>query len=120
MVDNLMVWLESTAEKRAEILAYSRSPLPTDPGERQLDISKALTYGQDAGDLLADVDKHLTDETARQTLAVINDSKGLTANERKLVVKGRVSQLSHLRDGLQVVYTSIKDRRFTLMSVGRW
>lgn len=117
---NLEEWLISTNEKRLELLAYSRSPIPTDPGERSLDISVALQHGQDAGDLLADADKHVTDETGRQVLKVRLDYPELNSGEREKVVKGRVSDLARLRDGLHVIYQSIKDRRFTLMSVGRW
>jgi hypothetical protein len=43
----------------------------------------------------------------------------LTADERKSVVKSRVSNVARLRDGMQVVYTSIKDRRFALMNLNR-
>lgn len=117
---NLEEWLVSTAEKRAELLAYSRSPIPTDPGERQLDVSEALQHGQDAGDLVADADKYLTDQTAKEILAVRSEMPHLTADERRLTVKARVSTVERLRDGLQVVYGSIKERRFVLMSVGRW
>lgn len=113
-------WLVSTEEKRSELLAYSRSPIPTDPGERSLDISVALQHGQDAGDLLADADKHVTDETGKQVLQVRLDHSELNGTEREKIVKGRVSNVVRLRDGLHVIYTSIKDRRFTLMSVGRW
>ncbi len=119
-MSDLEEWLESTDEKRAELLAYARSPLPTDPGLRQLDVSKAIQLGQDAGDLLADMEKHLIDETARAVLSVRKTDGELTADERKATVKAKVSGVARLRDGLQVVYTSIKDRRFALMSVGRW
>lgn len=117
---NLEEWLVSTNEKRSELLNYSRSPIPTDPGERSLDISIALQHGQDAGDLLADADKHVTDETGKQVLKVRLDYPELNSGEREKVVKGRVSDVTRLRDGLHVIYQSIKDRRFTLMSVGRW
>lgn len=119
MTDALKEWLESTAEKRTELLAYARSKIPTDPGVRQLDVSNALELGQDAGDLLADAEQHLIDETGRAVLAVRKENGELTADERKAVVKAKVSDLSRLRDGLQVVYSSIKDRRFALMNLNR-
>lgn len=115
----LQEWLDSTVEKRAELLAYARSKIPTDPGNRQLDVSTAIELGQDAGDLLADMEKHLIDETAKEVLAVRRDNGELTADERKAVVKARVSAIARLRDGMQVVYTSIKDRRFALMNLNR-
>lgn len=112
-------WLVSTAEKRADLLKYAQSPIPTDPGERYLDISKALELGQEAGDLLADLEKHLIDETGKAVLAVRSSQGELTADERKSCVKARVSSVARLRDGMQVIYTSLKDRRFVLMNLNR-
>jgi len=110
-------WLLSTAEKRAELLAYARSPISTDPGERQLDISKSLEMGQDAGDLLADADQYLSLALAKATLEARADHDAQTA---KAVAQGATAGLQRVRDGIAVCYRSIKDRRFSLMSVGRW
>ncbi len=115
----LKEWLDSTAEKRGQLLAYARSHIPTDPGARQMDVSTAVEMGQDAGDLLADAEKLLIDEVGRATMSVRRDSGELTADERKAMVKAKVSDVARLRDGLQVVYTSIKDRRFALMNLNR-
>jgi hypothetical protein len=112
-------WLESTDERRSALLAYATSELPTDPGERQLDVSKALTNGQDSGDLLADLEKHLIDMTAIAVLAVRRENGELTADERKTLVKSKVSAIARLRDGLQVIYSSIKSRQFVLMNLNR-
>ena len=115
----LQEWLESTAELRAKLLAYAQSKIPTDPGARQVDVSTALELGQDAGDMLADLEQHVIDETAKAVMEVRRTDGELTADERKAVVKSRVSKIARLRDGLQVIYTSIKDRRFVLMNLGR-
>ncbi len=115
----LQEWLESTAERRGQLLAYAQSKIPTDPGARQLDVSTALELGQDAGDMLADLEQHVIDETAKAVMEVRRTDGELTADERKAVVKSRVSKIARLRDGLQVIYTSIKDRRFVLMNLGR-
>ena len=111
-------WLDSTAEIRAKLLAYSRSPIPTDPGARQLDVSEALTLGQDAGDLMVDVDKHLADRTAQEILGF--KGEGFSADERKQLIKSKVSDITMLRNKLKIIYKTITDRRFSLMSVGRW
>lgn len=115
----LAEWLGSTAEKRVELLAYAQSKIPTDPGARQIDVSTALELGQDAGDLLADLEQHLIDETAKAIMEVRRTAGELTADERKAIVKSRVSSVSRLRDGMQVIYSSIKDRRFVLMNLNR-
>ena len=62
----------------------------------------------------------MIDETARAVLAVRKENEGMTVDDRRILVKAAVSKIARLRDGLQVVYSSIKDRRFALMSVGRW
>ena len=114
---DLEIWLDSTDEKRGELLAYSRSPIPSDPGQRQADISKALALAQDAGDLLSDMDKFLTDLTAQAILQIEGD---YSSDERKALVKAKVSGVTRLRDGLKVLYGSIRERRFCLMSISRW
>lgn len=110
-------WLESTDETRSKLLTYSRSPIPTDPGERQLDVSKALEYGQDAGDLMADMDQFLSVKFAQAMLEARKDHDAQTA---RVVAKGATASIERLRDGLAVTYKTIQDRRFTLMSIGRW
>ncbi len=118
-------WLASTTEKRAVLLSYAQSAIPTDPGERYLDISKALELGQDAGDLLADLEKLLIDQTGKAVLdiraadAKLEKEYRRTADERRISVKAGTSALARLRDGMQVIYTSIKDRRFVLMNLNR-
>ena len=116
---DLEAWIESTDEIRARLLAYSKSPIPTDAGERQADISSAIELGQDAGDLLADCDSYLLLAESQAVLAVRDEYQDLSADERKAMVKSRVAPISRLRDGLAVLYRNIKDRRFALMSVGR-
>lgn len=109
-------WLTSTAPRRQELLDYSRSKIPTDHGERQLDVSKALENGQDAGDLLADVEVYLSQELAKETLAAREKHDAQTA---KVVALGKVSQINRLRNGLAVLYRTLTDRRFALMNLNR-
>lgn len=110
-------WLSSTTELRGSILAYSKSPIPQDPGARHLDISKALGMGQDAGDLLADADQYLSQAIARAVLEARKDNDASTA---RVVARGATAGLQRVRDGIAVCCQTIKDRRFTLMSIGRW
>lgn len=113
---DLSEWLESTAEKRDALLAYSRSPIPTDPGTRQLDVSTALEFGQDAGDLLADADVYLSHALAAATLEARAEHDAQTA---RMVARSKAASVQRLRDGLAVCYQTIKDRRFSLMNLNR-
>lgn len=112
-------WLVSSQEKRDELLAYSISSIPTDIGLRQLDVSHAIVKGQDAGDLLADAEQYLSLETGKAVLEVRRENPELNADERKAVVKSKVSAYARLRDGIDVIYHTIKDRRFALMNLNR-
>lgn len=111
-------WLVSTAEVREKLLAYAQSPLPTDAGERQVDVSTALQHGQDAGELLADAEEFLSKKIAQETLSArANDT--YDANTVKAVVRGNTANIQRLRDGIHVVYRTIQDRRFAILSLGR-
>lgn len=116
MTDDLKVWLDSTVEVRQSVLDYSKSPIDTDPGKRQLDVSAALERGQVAGDLLADIEVHLAQSYAAAMLEARKDYDAQTA---RAVAKGKVSDVQRLRDGIAVCYQTIKDRRFSLMNLNR-
>lgn len=113
---SLSEWLDSTAEARGKLLAYSRSPIPTDPGERQLDVSEALTLGQDAGDLLADADFFLSQAFA---VAVLDARLEHDASTARIVAKSKTAKLERLREGLSVMHQTIKDRKYALMNLNR-
>ncbi len=109
-------WLVSTAEKRQLMLDYAKSMIPNDPGERHQDVSKALDYGQDAGDLLADVEQYLA---VARAVAVVEARKEHDAKTALVVADSKVAHLARLRDGLAVLYRTLKDRRFSLMNLNR-
>ena len=117
MDSDLDIWLTSTQELRTALLVYSKALIPSDSGERQLDVSKALNMGQDAGDLLADADLYLSQALAAAILAARADHDAATA---KIIAKGAVAGIQRIRDGIATCYQTIKDRRYTLLSLGRW
>lgn len=112
----LTEWLVSTSEAREKLLDYSRSAIPTDPGARQLDVSDALSNGQDAGDLLADAELYLAQSFASEVLAAREKHDAKTA---AVVAQGKTARLERVRAGLSVMYQTIKDRRFVLMNLNR-
>lgn len=116
---DLIEWLQSTEELRAKLLAYGRSPIPTEAGDRQIDVSTALEHGQDAGDLLADAETFVLQAEAAAVLAVRRTHPELTASERKVLASLEASEVTRLRDGIAVLYRTIKDRRFALMNLNR-
>lgn len=116
---DLVEWLQSTEELRAKLLTYSKSALPTEPGDRQIELSTALENGQDAGDLLADAETFVLQAEAAAVLAVRKSYPGMTASERKVMASLEAAEVTRLRDGIAVLYRTIKDRRFALMNLNR-
>jgi hypothetical protein len=116
---SLEEWILSTQEKRAELLSYSRSSIPTDPGERQLDISKAIESGEDAGELEADAEAYLIQAEAQAVLQARKEYEDLTASEREKIIKNICRDVRRLRDGMAVVRRAIQNRLFAIQNLNR-
>ena len=112
-------WLDQTVKMRADLYAYGKESLPLDHGQRHLDFDKAIQNADDAGRLVADADLYLTQEIARETLNIKKTMPGATADERKMLVKGEVAELQHLRDSLAVTQRTIRDRIYTNQNENR-
>jgi len=112
-------WLESTSTRREELEAYALAPLPTDAGERHLDIEKAIQSADDSGRLLADAEQYLTHAKAQAMFAALKEHDDLTAKERELVIKDAVRQVQRLVDGLTVTSRTIHDRIFAQQNANR-
>jgi len=112
-------WLASTAERREELISYSKSELPKDAGERHTDIEKAIQNASDAGSLLADAEGFLAHATAKAVLEIRRIHDDLDANERKALVKDAVRDVQRLVDGIAVTHRAIQSRIFANMNAGR-
>ena len=112
-------WLDHTSDRRAELLAYSKTPLASDAGERHKDMDAAVQNAADAGQMLADAEGYLIQATAQAVLVIRHDHENLDANERKALVKDRVWKIQRLVDGLSVVVKSINGRIFLAMNQNR-
>ncbi len=116
---DLSSWLEATQARRDELDAYGRSALPTDLGERHLDLEKSIQNADDAGRLLADGEMYLTGEKAKAMFAALKEHDDLTAKEREIVIKADVAKVQRLVDGLAVTARTIHDRIFVSMNANR-
>lgn len=112
-------WLEAFSPRFAALYAYAKSPLPNDPGERSVDIESAIHHGDEAGRLKADAESYLTQAMAQAVLTCKDLNPGLTANERKLLVKDGVRKIQRLVDGLTVTERSIKDRIYAAFNANK-
>lgn len=112
-------WLVAHSKRFSDLYEYAKSPLPTDIGERQMDVEKAIRCGDDTSRLLADACSFLTMHTAQAVLSVKEAHKELTADERKLLVKDAVRKIQRIVDGLAVTERSIKDRIYAAFSANR-
>lgn len=112
-------WLISTQEKRDELDAYARSPLPKDISERHGDMDMAVRGSDDAGRLLADAEGFLTQYRAKAMFEALKKYSDLTSKEREFVVRDEVRMVQRLVDGMSVTYRLIHDRIYINQNANR-
>lgn len=110
----LSEWLSSTQERRDELDAYSRSPIPID---RSGDTDKAIENAHDAGNLLADAECFLAFEKDKELMALLE--KDLTSKDREVFLKSKVRGIQRVVDKLAVTVRSINSRHYILMNKNR-
>lgn len=112
-------WIVSTQERRDELADYGKSPLPADVGERHMDIQKAIAAADDAERLLADMDSFVTQFEAQAIMTVRQGNPGLTADDRRKLVKDAVRDVQRLRDGVAVTARTIRSRIYAIQNANR-
>ena len=115
----LSEWLTSTQERRDELDAYGKSPLPADAGERHADIEKAIQSADDSGRLLADAESYLTQAEALAVFSVRKDHPEITAREREIVARAVVRDVQRLVEGVRTTNRTINQRIFVIQNANR-
>lgn len=117
--NTLEEWLEQNADELAQMVEFSKAPLPDDVGALHNELSRAQQEVGRAGAFLADIEAYLTQAEAAATLDVRRTHPDLTAGERRAVVKGQIKDVQRLADGLRVVVSALRGKSFALMNLGR-
>ncbi len=112
-------WLVSTAEIRTKIVKYGKEPLPSDAGQRHLDLDQAIQLSEECGNLLADAESYLIQHMAQATLTAKTDFPSFSADERKIFAKDKVKHIQRLCDGISVAGRAIRDRLYVQMNQSR-
>lgn len=112
-------WLAQHQDEIVSMVEFSKSALPDDFGALHLELSRAQQEVGRAGAFLADVEAYLTQAEAAATMEVRKEYDGLTAGERRAIVKGKIFEIQRLADSLRVVLQALKNKCFACMSLGR-
>ena len=112
-------WIEATQSRRDELDAFGMAALPTDIGQRHLDIEKSIQSASDSGRLLADAEEYLTHAKAQAMFAALKDHDYLSAKEREAVIKDNVRHIQRLVDGLAVTNRTISNRIYANQNANR-
>lgn len=112
-------WIEANGDELAQMIEFSKAPLPDDVGALHLELSRTQQEIGRAGAFLADVEAYVTNAEASATLEVRSTHPDLTAGERRAIVKGQIADIQRLADSLRVVVSSLKNKSFALMSINR-
>ena len=96
---------------------FCRSETPNDFGLMGADIDFSIRKAEQAGQLLADAEYYLTQETAKAMISVRKDADSLpedatspTGTERAAIVKDWVKDIQRLVSGLEVVCRTLNSR----------
>ncbi len=116
---SLTDWLEATQERRDELDAFGRSPMPIDATERGGETNKLLKNEDDAARLLADAESFLSQAEGIAVKTVRDKFPDYTADERKKKAKEDVRDIQRLVAGLGITLKTISNRRFLAMNANR-
>ncbi len=111
-------WLSQTQERRDELDAFARSPLPLG-ADVHGETNRLIECEDDANRLLADAESFLTQYTAQAVLGIRAKYPDSSADERKIHVKDEVRQIQRLVDGIHVTAKTISNRRYLQMNAAR-
>lgn len=111
-------WLEQWADEITQAQEFTKSSLPTIPAEIQKDLSRTTAEYPRMAELAAEVNQHLIQCRAQETLSVKKDQQyaGLTADERKAIVEGNLADIIRVRDILKATVAALHERSFALMN----
>jgi hypothetical protein len=107
---SLNEWLAQTEQRRDALLAYGKSPLPMDAGERHTDLDLALNQSDEIGRIVHDAEWFLATDKKKALFEVLKTD--LSASERKIVIDAEVAGIKRLLDGLKVTRQAIRDRLY--------
>ena len=111
-------WLEQTQERRTELDAYARSPLPIG-NDSAGEINTLIAAEDNAQRLLADAQTYLTQAMAQAVLRIKREFDENSADERRILVKDAVRDIQRLVDGIAVTARAMSNRRYLHMNQNR-
>lgn len=117
--NTLAEWIAAYGDEVAQMVEFSKAPLPDDTGALHNELSRTQQEQGRAGAFLADVEAFLIQAEAAATLDVRKNYPELTAGERRAMVKSQIAQVQHLADSLRVVVSALKGKGYALMSINR-
>lgn len=114
-------WWAEYKDEVEQAQAFSTADLPDEPAEMGKDMSRANREVARMGFLLTEAEQFLLRAHAAAVLEARRLHPELTADERKAVAKADADYLLALRmrDTLQVIVSSLKDKAYSLMNMRR-
>lgn len=115
-------WLEAWKDEILQTTEFTKSDMPTMAAEIQTDLNRTTRDYPRMAELLAEVEQHISNCRAQETLHVKGDPKyaDFTSPERKTVVDSRISHIIRTRDILKTTCRALEERSFCLMGQRRY
>ena len=118
MTQTFAQWIDYWKDEIEQAQSFTKSDMPTIAAEIQGDLNRTTRDFPRMAELLADVEKHLTQCRAQETLDIKSDPKysDFTAPERKIIVESRIAHILRTRDILKATCRALEERSYALLN----
>lgn len=113
-METLEVWLETTAQKRAQLMTYGQTGKPDTAEGRALDSMTAIQMTDEAARIRNEAICLLTKAREQAMWDARKKYPELNSRERERVEKSAVRQIQLLVDACEITYKSCLSRYFNL------
>lgn len=112
MASDFDAWLTETQERRDNLVAYAQSGIPTDDSEQHVDVEMAIEACDQAGRLVLEAKRFLTQAEAQAVLAMKGKYPDLSSRERGIMEKDSVKDVQLVLDSCEITQRSCLSRVF--------
>jgi hypothetical protein len=112
-------WVLQNVDEIAQAQELTKRLYPDNPVELADHLSRAQSEYARMGYLLADCECYVVVHRASETIKARQDLGHLNGPERKAVVEAKIRDVLRMRDTLQVVVSSLKQKCFGAMNLRR-
>lgn len=110
-------WMQKNKDEIEQAQAFTKGLFPDNPVMLAEHLSRAQSEYSRMGYLLADAECHVIIARARETIASKVNFPNFSGPERKSLVENKIRDVVRVRDILQTIVSSLKQKCFGAMNL---